>query len=67
MNVKLHSWSKLHNEENAYFDSKISTHGKDVEIPERDAHSDTKAKRQSAKPRTQPILSKYVRRHHPID
>ena len=36
-----------------------------VETYERDVHSDTEAERQIARPNTEPILSKYVRRHHP--
>ena len=35
--------------------------------PNRDAHSDTKAKKQSVRSKNEPILSKYVRRNHPID
>ena len=66
-NVKLHSGAKLQNGENALSNSKVRTYGRDIEIANRDAHSDIEAKRQSARPRTEPILSKYVRRHHPID
>ena len=66
-NAKLHSGAKLKIEENAHSDSKVSTYGKDIETPDRDAHSDTKAERQSARPRTKPILSKYVRIHHLVD
>ena len=52
MNTKMHSGTKLYldvelqNEEIKHFDSKVSTHERDVEIPDRDAYSDTKAKRQ---------------------
>ena len=65
--VELHLTIELQNEENAYSNFEISTHGRDVETPNRDAHSDTKAERQSVRSRTEPILSKYVRRNHPID
>ena len=65
--IELHSRAKLQNEENAHSDYKISTHGRDVETPDRDAHSDTEAERQSVKSRTKPVLSKYVKRHHPTD
>ena len=67
MNTELHSGVELQNEENAHYDSRISTHGRDDEIPERDAHSDIQAKIQSVITRTKPRLSKYVKRHHPID
>ena len=67
VNAKLHSNVELQNEENAHFDSEIRTHERDVEIPERDEHSDTKAERQNIAIRTQPRLSKYVKRHHPTD
>ena len=73
MNAKLHSrtepysYAELQNEVNAHSNSKVSTFGRYIETPDRDAHSDTEAERQSARPRTKPILSKYVRRHHPID
>ena len=67
MNTELHSRAMLQNEENAHSDSEISTHGRDAEIPKRDAHSDSEAQRQNEITRTEPILSKYVRRHHPID
>ena len=57
--------AKLENEENAHFDFEISTHDRDVELPERDVHSDSKAKRPNIEARIEPRLSKYVRRHHP--
>ena len=71
MNVKLHSGIELHldvelqNEVNAHSDSEISVHERDVEQPDRDAHSDFKAKRQTKETRVEPRLSKYVKRHHP--
>ena len=49
LGVELYSRAKLQNEENAHYDSKISTHGRDVETPDRDVHSDTEAKRQRVK------------------
>ena len=73
MNVELHSTVEFHlgamlqNEENAHFDSEISTHGRNAEIPMRDVHSDTEAERQNAITRTKPRLSKYVKIHHPTD
>ena len=67
VNIELHSDAKLQNEENTHFDSKISTHERDDEILERDVHSDSEAKRSTMERRTEPRLSKYVRRHHPIE
>ena len=61
MNVKL--W----NEGNGHFDSKINTHERDVELPDRDVHSDSDAERPNTETRTKPRLSKYVRSHHPAE
>ena len=65
--IELHLGAKLQNEENVHSNSEISTYGRDAKTPNKDAHSDTKVERQSARPRTKSILFKYVRRHHPID
>ena len=79
VNVKLHSGTKLQsrtelhlgaelqNEENAHSNFDISKYGRDVETLDRDAHSDIKAERQSVRSRTDLVLSKYVKRHHPTD
>ena len=51
MNVKLHSRTKLHsgdelqNEVEAHSDSKISVHERDVELVDRDVHSDLEVER----------------------
>ena len=66
-NAKIHSSAELWNGENVHFYFEVSTYGRDIETPNRDAYSDTEVERQSARPRTEPILSKYVRRHHPVD
>jgi hypothetical protein len=55
----------LQNEENAHSNSKISTQGRNVELPKRDVQSDSEAERPNMETRTEPRLSKYVRRHHP--
>ena len=60
LNVELHSEDKLQNEENAHSNSEISTHERDVELPKRDMHSDSKVERPNAKTRTKPRLCKYV-------
>lgn len=67
VNVELHSEAELQNEENAHFDSEISTHGRDVELPDRDVHSDPESERSNMETRTKPRLSKYVKKHHPVE
>ena len=57
----------MQNEENAHSNSKISTHERDVELPDRDVHSDSDVERPNMEARTKSKLSKYVRRHHPVD
>ena len=64
--AKLHSGFKLHNEENAHYNSEVSTHDKDTELPKRSVHSDSKNERQNVETRIEPRISKYVRRNHPI-
>ena len=70
MNVELNSRTELHsnvelqNEENTHSDSEVSTHDRDVELPERDVHSDFEIERPNMETRTEPRLFKYVRRHH---
>ena len=69
-NAKLHSRSELHldadlqNEVEAHSDSEISVHERDVEIPNRDVHSNSKVERPNEETRVEPILSKYVKRHN---
>ena len=67
MNAELHSDAKLQNEGNAHSNYEISTHKRDAETPNRDAHNDTKYERQNTITRTEPRLSKYVKRHHLVD
>ena len=63
MNVELHSEAELQNEENAQFDFEDSIH--DGEQPDNEEHSDPKSERSNMETRTEPRLSKYVKRHHP--
>ena len=65
LETELHSDAKLQNERVAHSDSKVSVHERDVEIPDRNIHSDSEAERKNEETRAQPRLSKYVRRHHP--
>ena len=64
MNAELYLDVELQNEGNAHFDSKISTHEGDEELPDRDVNSDSDVGRPNIEIRTEPRLSKYVRRHH---
>ena len=59
--------AELQNEGNAHSDSKISTHERDTELPERDVHSESDAERPKIETRTEPRPSKYVRKHHPTE
>ena len=67
MNVELHLDAKLQNERNAHSNSKISTHERYVELSNKDVYSDSNAERPNMEIRTKYRLSKYVRRHHPVD
>ena len=67
MNAKLYLEVELQNEENVHSNSEISMHERDVELPDRDVHSDSDAKRPNMEKRTERGLSKYVRRHHPTE
>ena len=67
VNAELHSDAELQNEGNAHSDSKISIHERDEELPDRDVNSDSNAKRANIETRTEPRLSRYVRRHHPVE
>ena len=40
-------------------------HERDVELPKRSTHNDSKIERPNVEARTKQRLSKYVRRHHP--
>ena len=71
MNAKLHSrieshsGAELKDEVNAHSNSEIGANERDVEIPDRDAHSDFEDQRQSKETRAKAKLAKYVKRHHP--
>ena len=67
VNAELNSDYKLQNDGNAHFDSKINTHERDEELPDRDVHSDFDAERPKIETRTKPRLSKYVRRNYPTE
>ena len=64
VNVELHSEAELQNEEDAHFDSEISTHERDVELLDREVYSDPESERENMETRTKPRLSKYVKKHY---
>ena len=57
----------MQKKKNAHSDSEISANERDIELPDRDVYSDFDAERPNMETRTEPRLSKYVRRHHPVD
>ena len=67
MNVEQHWEAELQNEENAHSDSETSTHERCEELPDRDVHNDSESKRANMETRTEQGLSKYVKKHHPIE
>ena len=65
MNAKLHSDAKLQNTGNTHSNFENSTHEGNGELPNKDMHGDSNAKRNNMEIMKEPILEKYVRRHHP--
>ena len=61
----MHSDAELQNTGNAHSDSKNSTHEGNEELPVEDMHGDSDAERNNMETRKEPMLEKYVRRHHP--
>ncbi|MDF3675394.1 hypothetical protein, partial [Enterobacter hormaechei] len=65
VNVELHSEAELQNEGNEQSDSEDGIH--DEEQPDNEEHSDPESERSNIETRTEPRLSKYVKRHHPAE
>lgn len=71
MNVDLHSKTKLQlgvelqTKAETHSNSKISVYERDVELPDREVHSDSKVDRKNVENREKPRSSKYVKGHHP--
>ena len=71
MNVEFHSGTelpsgaKLQIEAEVHSDSKISVHEMNVDLPDREVHSDSEVDRPIDESIAEPRLSKYVKRHHP--
>ena len=59
--------AQLQNKGNGNSNSEISTHERDVELPDIDVHSDSNADRSNMESKPKPRLSKYVRRHHLVE
>ena len=64
LGTELHSDAKFQNEVEAHSNYEISIHERDVELPKKDAHSDSEVERPTKETRAEPRLSKYVKRHH---
>ena len=69
VNVELqtHSDVKLQNRENVHSDSENNQHEGNEEIPDENTHEDSDFERDNMQKRKEPVLAKYVRRHHPTD
>ena len=69
MNVELqmHSNVELQNVENSHSDFENSQHEGNKEIPNENMHEDSDFERDNMQTRKEPVLAKYVRRHHPTD
>ena len=68
MNVELHSRTDLYlgvelqNEDNAHSNFEISVHERDVELLDREVHSDLEVERPNVEAKAKPRLFKYVKR-----
>ena len=58
---------ELQNIDNAHSNSENSTHEENEELPNGDMHGNLDAARNNMETRKEPVLAKYVRRHHPSD
>ena len=62
--TELHLGTELQNEVEAHFDFEISVHERDVELIDREVHSDLEVERPNVEAKVEPRLFKYVKRHH---
>ena len=65
--LQMHSDVELQNIENVHSDSKNNQHEGNEEIPDENMHEDSDSERNNMQIRKEPVLEKYVRRHHPAD
>ena len=63
----MHLDSELQNIENAHSNSKNRKHEENEELPDGDMHGNLDAERNNMETRKEPVLAKYVRRHHLVD
>ena len=63
----MHSDAEQWNIDNAWLDSEDSTHEENEEFPDENMHDDSEDERNNMETRKEPILAKYVRRHHPAE
>lgn len=67
VNAELHLEAELENEESAHSEPEISTHNNNEGLPDEDMQSEPEPESSNMETRTEPRLSKYVKRHHPAD
>ena len=65
--LQTHSDAELQNRENVHSDSKNNQHEGNEEMPDENMYEDSDSDKDNMKTRKEPILAKYVRRHHPVD
>ena len=65
--LQTHSEAELQNTENTHSDSKNCQHERNEEVPDENMHEESNSKRNDMQTRKEPVLGKYVRRHHPVD
>ena len=65
--LQIHSEAKLQNTKNVQLDLENSTHEENEEFPNGDTYDNLDVERNNMETRKEPILAKYVRRHHPAD
>ena len=61
LGAKLHSEVELQSEAKVHSDTEISVHERNVELPDREVHSDSEVDRLVVERREEPRLSKYVK------
>ena len=73
MDVELHSGTELPSgaelqiKDEVHFDSKISVHERNVNLNYKEVDSDSKVDRPIEERRAEPRLSKYIKKHHPVE
>ena len=65
--LQTHLEAKLQNTKNDHSDSENFQHERSEELPNENIHEDSDSERNDMQIRREPVLAKYVRRHHPED